>query len=68
MKQILDRSELNPRASHDGWALRVVGAIKPLRWTTCTTREECRELRREWAGLMRHDIEIVKVKLEVVVV
>lgn len=54
--------QFSRRWGYDGWALKVKGAMRPLPWTFCTTREECREVRAEYADLLRHDIEIVKVK------
>lgn len=61
----------NRRWGYGGWALLVEGASRPLDWTWCTTREECREVLREkraegfFTGLR---IRVVKVKqtLEVV--
>ncbi len=35
------------RWGYDGWALLIDGAEKPLPWSLCRTREECRELLRE---------------------
>lgn len=55
------------RFGYDGWALRVRGSARPLDWTTSTTREEARELRRERGNLLR-DSEIVKVRISVEVV
>jgi hypothetical protein len=52
------------RYGYHGWALRVKGAEKPLDWTVCTTRSECRQLRAE-EGWMRKDLEIVKVRVNV---
>lgn len=52
------------RFGYDGWALRVKGAEKALEWTTCTTREEVRQL-RDQEGWMRPDLEIVKVRVTV---
>lgn len=52
------------RLGHDGWALRVRGAKRPIDWTTSTTREEARELRRERGNLLR-DSEVVKVRISV---
>lgn len=45
MKQFLQHR--SNRAGYDGWALRVAGEERPIAWTTCTTREEARELKQE---------------------
>jgi len=58
------------RFGYSGWALKIKDAPKPMGWSTCTTREEARELKREWEGgsdLFRR-IEVVKVKISVGVV
>jgi hypothetical protein len=52
------------RLGYCGWALRIKGADRPLEWTTCTTREEVRQL-RDQEGWMRPDLEIVKVRISV---
>lgn len=55
------------RWSYDGWGMRVNGgAVMP--WTVCTTRAECRQLRKERADLFLDRAEIVKVKISVEVV
>jgi hypothetical protein len=53
------------RFGFDGWALKVLGANKPLDWTTCTTREEARSLRKQQAPDLFRRTEIVKVKISV---
>lgn len=57
-------SHRSRRGYYHGWALRVRGATRPIDWTTSTTREEARELRRERGNLLR-DCEVVKVKVTV---
>jgi hypothetical protein len=64
MKAFL-KNALSRRFGYDGWALSVKGADKPLHWTASTTRQECRELRKEAEPWIRPDIEIVKVKITV---
>lgn len=59
------------RHGFDGWALRVRGAAKPFDWTTSTTREEAREVRRDLEqeiGSLLDRLEIVKVRITVEVV
>jgi len=53
------------RQGFDGWALRIKGAVKPLDWTTCTTREEVHELRRTKFPELDffNQTEIVKVRI-----
>lgn len=65
MKSFLENR--SRRFGYDGWALRFRGADKPMEWTTSTTREEARDLRRERGNLLR-DTEIVKVTVSVEVV
>ena len=62
MKRFLDHC--SRRFGYDGWALRVKGAEKPLEWSTCTTRAEARELRRDKRDLITN-LEIVKVRVNV---
>lgn len=65
MKVINGRSR---RWGYDGWALRVIGALRPIESTTVTTREEARELRRQWQtdhpDLFQR-LEVVKVRITV---
>lgn len=65
MKAFL-RQGISRRWGYDGWALQVRGAEEPLHWSVCTTRREARELRREsiMNGL-RHDVDVVKVRITV---
>jgi len=53
------------RFGYSGWALRVKDAPQPMGRSTCTTREEARDLKREWE--MNPDLfqrlEVVKVKI-----
>ncbi|WP_116364443.1 hypothetical protein [Parahaliea mediterranea] len=58
----------SPRFGYDGWALLIPGAAKPLEWTVCTTRAECRRLRRDRGNLFERGAQIVKVKVSVEVV
>lgn len=53
------------RWGHDGWALKMPGATSPLLWSVCTTRQECRDLRREKADMFERGAEIVKVRIRV---
>lgn len=53
------------RFGYDGWALRIREAKKPMDWTTCTTRREARELRKERNDLFDRRAEIVKVRITV---
>lgn len=53
------------RWGYDGWALMMPGALRPLDWTVCTTREEVRELRKLRGDLFERGAEIVKVKISV---
>lgn len=53
------------RPCYDGWAARVKGASRPLESTTCTTREELRELLRERRDLFALGVELVKVRIVV---
>jgi len=39
-----------------------------MQWTVCTTRAECRALRKSRADLLDRDAEIVKVKIGVEIV
>ncbi len=66
MKRILDNC--SKRWQVDGWCLKVKEAEQPLHWTMCTTRQECRELQREMFPEFRDRYEIVKVKVQLVVV
>lgn len=59
------------RQGHDGWALMVRGAKRPMAHTVCTTREEARDLRREPPYCERdlfERLEVVKVRITVEVV
>lgn len=65
MKKFLQHT--SNRFGYSGWALKVKEAPEPWDWTTCTTRAEARELKREWErdpDLFRR-IEVVKVKISV---
>lgn len=66
MKQFLQHR--SNRFGYDGWALKVVGAKRPWRWTVCTTRQEARELKLELEAqdpdLFRR-LEVVKVTISV---
>lgn len=65
MKVINGRSR---RWGYDGWALRVIGAMRPIEVTTVTTREEARELRRQWQAEhpdLFQRLEVVKVRITV---
>jgi len=53
------------RFGYDGWAARVKGAPRPLEWTTCTTRQELRELLRDRRDLFALGVELVKVRITV---
>lgn len=65
MKQILQHR--SHRSGYDGWAIKIKGAGKPLDWTVCTTRAECRELRKD--AMPELDLfnrtEVIKVKITV---
>lgn len=63
MKGIL-HGNLSKRWGFDGWALKHEGAKKPLSWTACTTREECREVQKARPDLFDKTV-VVKVKIEV---
>lgn len=56
------------RWGYDGWVLLHPGATKVMPWTVCTTRAECRALRKSRADLLDRDAKIVKVKISVEVV
>ena len=66
MKSFLDHR--SKRWGYDGWALRICGDSNPLIWTTCTTREEARQLRRERSDILERGAEIVRVNISVEVV
>lgn len=53
------------RFGYDGWALACPDTGYVFDWTVCTTRQECRDLRREKADLFERGAEIVKVKISV---
>ncbi len=53
------------RWGHDGWALACPDTGYVFDWSTCTTREECRQLRREKADLFERGAQIVKVRIKV---
>lgn len=57
-------SHRSPRRGFHGWGLRIKGSQYPIAWTVCTTREECRDLRKQH-GWLRDDIEVVKVTIKV---
>jgi hypothetical protein len=65
MKRFLDHR--SKRWGFDGWAIRIKGAMSPLDWSVCTTRQEARDLRKE--ALPERDLftrsEIVKVRISV---
>jgi hypothetical protein len=62
VKQILDNA--SKRWGYSGWGIRgESGSVYP--WTVCTTRAECRALRKERADLFLDKAEIVKVKISV---
>lgn len=66
MKQFL--KGMSHRWGYDGWACRVVGALRPMPWTVCTTRQEAREVRRDLESSdpdLFSKIEVVKVKIDV---
>lgn len=66
MKRILDHT--SNRWGYDGWALKVIGSDEPMAWSMCTTRKECRELKRDIEGEMPdlfRRLEVVKVKVKV---
>jgi hypothetical protein len=56
------------RWGYDGWALCMPNASHALAWTVSTTREECRQIKRDRADLFLQDAEVVKVKVTVEVV
>lgn len=56
------------RSKYDGWALLYPGASRVMPWTVCTTRAECRALRKMRGDLLDRKAEIVKVKIQVEVV
>ena len=59
------------RWGYDGWAAQVRGSPTPMVWTTCTTRAELRELlaeRRDLFALCESGVDLVKVRVELVVV
>jgi len=61
-------SHKSRRWGYDGWALLYPGATHVMQWTVCTTRAECRALRKSRADLLDRDAEIVKVKIGVEIV
>jgi hypothetical protein len=64
MKRLL--SNFSRRWGYDGWALRIRGSLCVMEWSTCTTRREVRELRKEIeADLFPAQLDIVKVKIGV---
>jgi len=66
MKRILDNcSRLYDR---DGWAIVIGDSDTPLRWTFCTTRQECRELRKAMAPDMYGRARVVPVTVSLQVV
>lgn len=65
MKQFL--SHRSRRFGYDGWALRSKSDGWVVQWSVCTTRQECRELKKERHDLFNDDWEIVKVKIGEVV-
>lgn len=56
------------RWGYDGWAVVMDGATRPLAWTTCTTREEVRELIDEHQDMFLRGCDIKKVKITVEVI
>lgn len=66
MKSFL--SHRSKRSNYDGWALLYPGATRVMNWTVCTTRAECRALRKSRGDLLDRDAEIVKIRISVEVV
>ncbi len=66
MKRFLGNT--SNRFGYDGWALRMRGADCPMGWTTSTTRQEARDIRKESPDLFMPRAEIVKVKITVEIV
>lgn len=64
MKGIL-QGTLSKRWGFDGWALMHEGAARPMHWTACTTREECREVQKARPDLF-DKTKVVKVNIEVI--
>lgn len=66
MKNVL--KERSRRWTHDGWAIRLVLPDgfrgKPWDHTMCTTRRECRELRKSLPQDLYQRTEVVKVRLK----
>ena len=56
------------RQGYDGWALLMPETQRPLGWSLCTTREECRDLIRARPSLDRIEPRVVKVRLQLQVV
>lgn len=59
------------RFGYDGWALKLRATnCKPWAWTTSTTREEAREIKRELeaADMFSQPVDVVKVRITVEVV
>lgn len=63
MKEFLRHT--SKRLAYDGWALLMPGAAVPIKWTTCTARDEARELRDSRPDLFERSAKIVKVKISV---
>jgi len=61
-------SHKSRRWGYDGWALLYPGATHVIQWTVCTTRAECRALRKSRDDLFLDGAEIVKIKISVEVV
>ena len=66
MKHFL-RTGKSRRWGHDGWALMLPAASRPMDWTVSTTREEVREI---WRELKKQDLawqhlNIVKVRINI---
>ena len=60
------KSFLNHRSKRfdlDGWALKIKGDLRPLAWTTSTTRAEARQLRHDRADIFERGADIVKVRV-----
>lgn len=63
MKRFLQENR-SRRRGYDGWAVRVIGAERPLDYTVSTTRAEARELRAGMVDALG-GLEVVKVKISV---
>ena len=63
------RAHCARRWSHDGWAVKVRGAPKTMDWTTSTTREEARDIKRNMKAEFGHldgtNLDVVKVRVRV---